>query len=154
MNIGYIYIRIHKFYDKYNVCKLGKTLNLIERNATYITNEIECGFFELAIGVPIQKLDIIERLLQNHFKSFEYHYDLDSGTEFYKKDIISLIIPYLQTLKLQFTILSKDDIKLITRKNITIKKIFNKININNLINILKLSSKNNKTNEIIIPKEH
>jgi predicted helicase len=151
MSYGYIYIRIHTSYDKYNVCKIGKTINLSLRNSTYKTSEVECGFFELVIEIQIQKLDIVERLLQNHFTLLGYHYYLDGGTEFFKKDIISLIIPYLQTLNLQFTILSNEQIKLITWKNSNIKKIFNKININNLKNILKFSV-NNK--EIIIPRQH
>lgn len=71
MNNGYIYIRIHSSYDRYNVCKLGKTLNLMERNSTYKTSEVECGFFELVIEVQKQKLNIIERLLQNHFTPSE-----------------------------------------------------------------------------------
>jgi hypothetical protein len=98
MNSGYIYIRVHDSYEKYNVCKLGKTLNLMERNSTYKTSEVECGFFELVIEVQKQKLDIIERLLQNHFKSLQYYYYLDGGTEFFKKAIIPLIVPYLKTL--------------------------------------------------------
>jgi hypothetical protein len=147
MNSGYIYIRVHSSYDKYNVCKLGKTLNLMERNSTYKTSEVECGIFELVIKVNKQKLDIIERLLQNYFKSLEYHYYLDGGTEFFKKDIIPLIIPYLKTLNCKFNVLSKEQIK-----SITWTKIGNKINITNLINILKFSSKN--INEIIIPREH
>ena len=154
MDSGYIYIRVHSSYDKYNVCKLGKTLNLMERNSTYKTSEVECGFFELVIEVKKEKLDIIEKLLQNYFKSLQYYYYLGGGTEFFKKDIISLIIPYLKTLNLQFTILSKEQINLITWKNSNIKKIVNKININKLINILKFLSKNKKTNEIIIPREH
>ena len=147
MNKGYIYIRIHTSYDKYNVCKLGKTINLIERNSTYKTGEVESGYFELAIELDIKKLDIIEKLLQNHFKLLGYYYYLDGGIEFFTKDIITLIIPYLKTLNLQFTVLSKEQIKLIIRNN-TIKKIFKKININNFINIL--TNKNNT----IIPREH
>ena len=143
MNKGYIYIRIHTSYDKYNVCKLGKTINLIERNSTYKTGEVESGYFEYAIEIEIKKLDIIEKLLQNHFKLLGYYYYLDGGIEFFTKDIIPLIIPYLKTLNLEFTILSKEQIKLIIRKN-NIKKIFNKIN------ILKIFNKNNS----IIPREH
>jgi len=141
INKGYIYIRIHTSYDKYNVCKLGKTINLIERNSTYKTGEVESGYFEYAIELEIKKLDIIEKLLQNHFKLLGYYYYLDGGIEFFTKDIISLIIPYLKTLNLQFTVLSKEQIKLIIRKN-NIKKIFNKININNF------------KNNTIIPREH
>ena len=141
MNKGYIYIRIHTSYDKYNVCKLGKTINLIERNSTYKTGEVESGYFELAIELDIKKLDIIEKLLQNHFKLLGYYYYLDGGIEFFTKDIIQLIIPYLKTLNLQFIVLSKEQIKLIIRKN-NINKIFSKINIKNF------------KNNTIIPREH
>jgi len=155
MNYGYIYIRFHSSYDKYNVYKLGKTHNLIKRNSTYKTSEVECGYFELAIKVFKSKLDIIERLLQYHFTSLGYHYYLDGGTEFFIKDSISLIIPYLETLKnLYFKVLTKEEIKLIIWKNNKAKTIFNKVNLNNLKNILKLSHKNNLTNEIIIPRSH
>jgi predicted helicase len=147
MNNGYIYIRKHVSYDKYDVCKLGKTINLIERNSTYKTGEVKCGNFELVIQVSKLKLNIIEKILQEHFKS--YHYYLDGGVEFYKKDIIQLIVPYLETLNLDFHVLSKDQIKLMIRNNI--KK---QININNLKNILKYSMRNKVTNEIIIPQEH
>jgi predicted helicase len=151
MTNGYIYIRKHSSYDKYNVCKLGKTINLINRNSTYKTGEVECGFFELVIQVSKIKLDIIERLLQNKFKS--YHYYLNGGTEFFKKDIIILIVPYLETLNLEFKVLSVEQIKLIIYQN-NIKIIFNKINIEKFKNILKYSIKNKKTNNIIIPQEH
>jgi predicted helicase len=123
MNNGYIYIRNHLSYDKYNVCKLGKTINIVERNSTYKTGEVESGYFELIIKLNKNKLDIIEKILQINFKN--YHYYLNGGTEFYKKEIIPLIIPYLQTLNLEFTILSKAQINLITRNY--------KININNSI---------------------
>ena len=153
MNYGYIYIRIHSSYDKYNVCKLGKTINLNERNSTYKTNEVESGFFELVIEVQKQKLDIIERLLQNYFKSLGYHYYLDGGIEFFKKNIIPLIIPYLQTLNLQFRILSIEEIykqlKTFTLKNNNVEKLIDKF-----INILKFLIRNKETNELIIPREH
>ena len=152
MNNGYIYIRIHSSYDKYNVCKLGKTINLINRNSTYKTGEVDCGIFELVIQVSEIKLDIIERLLQNNFKS--YHYYINGGTEFYKKDIIPLIVPYLETLNLQFKVLSKEQIKLLLVYQNNIKIIFNKINIKKFKNILKYSIKNKKTNNLIIPQEH
>ena len=151
MTNGYIYIRMHSSYDKYNVCKLGKTIDLINRNSTYKTGEVECGFFKLVIQVSKIKLDIIERLLQNNFKS--YHYYLNGGTEFFKKDIISLIIPYLETLNLEFKVLSVEQIKLIIYQN-KIKILFNKINIEKFKNILKYSIKNIKTNNLIIPQEH
>ena len=44
-NKGYIYIRRNDWYNKYNACKLGKTLNIPERNSQYITGEIEREIF-------------------------------------------------------------------------------------------------------------
>ena len=96
MSKGYIYVRTHSSYDKHNVCKLGRTLNLNERNSVYKTSEVECGFFELVIEIEQQKLDIIDRLLQNYFKSLEYHYYLNGGTEFFKKDIMELTVPFIK----------------------------------------------------------
>lgn len=38
---GYIYLRSHESYDKYNAYKLGKATNMIERDSVYATGEIE-----------------------------------------------------------------------------------------------------------------
>ena len=88
---GYIYIRSHHSYkyNEYDLCKLGKTINIIERNSTYKTGEVECGSFILVIRISKMKLDLIEKILQNKFKAFNYY--KGGGIEFYKKDIISLI---------------------------------------------------------------
>ena len=82
MRYGYIYVRLHFSYDLYNVCKLGKTNNLCERNSTYKTSEVECGIFELVIEIKQELLDIIERLLQNYFKLLNHHYYLNGGTAY------------------------------------------------------------------------
>ena len=34
---GFIYIRQSIYYDNYNICKLGKTKNIPERDNTYAT---------------------------------------------------------------------------------------------------------------------
>ena len=36
-NNGFVYIRHHKHYDTDNVCKLGKTKNIPERDNCYAT---------------------------------------------------------------------------------------------------------------------
>ena len=43
---GYIYIRKQESYDLHNACKLGKTINIPERESNYITCEIQRGYFE------------------------------------------------------------------------------------------------------------
>ena len=49
--VGYIYIREHEAYSKYDACKLGKTENIPERDNTYITGEIFRGIFTLVFEV-------------------------------------------------------------------------------------------------------
>jgi len=99
-NYGYIYIRNHKSYDIYNVCKLGKTISIPERDIQYATGEVQRGYFEVAYEVSIKKLGIIERLLQ--YKFSEYNIKYDAGTEFYDKKIIDLIEKYLIELKITY----------------------------------------------------
>ena len=135
---GYIYIRSHTSYLSYNVCKLGKTINIIERNSTYKTGEVECGSFILVIRFSKMKLDLIEKILQNKFKALNCY--KGGGIEFYKKDIIPLIVPFLSTLSCEFKVLSEEEIKNMIRSTQAIKHIFNKINIHNFINVLKHSN--------------
>ena len=55
MEIGYIYIREHESYEKYNACKVGKTLNIPERDSLYITGEIKRGIFTLVLEVKMEE---------------------------------------------------------------------------------------------------
>ena len=126
---GYIYVRYHPSYDIDDACKMGKTINIPERDTQYATGEIKRGYFEVVFKVPIRKMGIIERLLQNEFRELNVKYD--AGTEFYNKKIITLIEPYLITLGIKFRKLSKQEISDLVRE--TIKK----INIQSLIHALK-----------------
>ena len=71
MNSGYIYIREHESYEKYNACKVGKTLNIPERDSLYTTGEIKRGVFTIVLEVKKEELDIIEKELQIKFKEYE-----------------------------------------------------------------------------------
>jgi len=79
----YIYIRNHPSYDVDDACKMGKTINIPERDTQYATGEIKRGYFEPVFEVPIEKMRIVERLLQNEFRGLNIKYD--TGTEFYNK---------------------------------------------------------------------
>ncbi len=129
---GYIYVRSHPSYN--NACKLGKSCNIPERDTQYATGEIKRGYFELVFEISIKKINIIERLLQNEFYEFNIRYD--AGTEFYDKEIINLIEPYLTNMKINYKKLSKEEINNLVRCN-RVRKIINKINIKSLINVLK-----------------
>jgi hypothetical protein len=132
--IGYIYIRNHSSYDVENVCKMGKTNNIPERDSQYATGEIKRGCFDNVYQVPIEKMGIVERLLQNEFSNLNIRYD--GGTEFYNKEIISLIEPYLINIGIKYRKLSKQEISDLIRCN-RVKKTIKKINIKSLISILK-----------------
>jgi len=93
---GYIYLRSHESYDKYNAYKLGKTEDCIGRNSTYITREIVRGEFIMILQVSIDELSKIEIDLQKHFKELGLHISENGGTEFFHKLIIELIKPYLK----------------------------------------------------------
>ena len=112
---GYIYIRNHSSYDIENLCKIGKTNNIPERDIQYATGEIKRGYFEEVFEVPIEKTGIIERLI--HYEFCELNVKYDAGTEFYNKKIITLIEPYLMTLGIKYKKLTKQEISDLVRCN-------------------------------------
>ena len=144
---GYIYIRTHPSYNEYDACKMGKTTNIPERDIQYATGEIKRGYFEVVIQVPVLKLNIIERLLQNEFCYLNVKHD--AGIEFYNKKITTLIEPYLTNIGLQFKKLTKQEIDDLVRCN-RVRETLNKINIQSLIQILK----SNKPNISYKPKDY
>jgi len=97
---GYIYVRNHPSYDVDDACKMGKSDNIPDRDSQYAIGEIKRGYFEVVFEVPIEKLGNVERLLQNEFRKLNVKYD--AGTEFYNKKIITLIEPYLNTLRIKY----------------------------------------------------
>jgi len=145
---GYIYVRNHPSYDVDDACKMGKAINIPERDTQYATGEIKRGYFESVFKVPIEKMGIVERLLQNEFRELNVKYD--AGTEFYNKKIITLIEPYLITLGIKYKKLTKEEISDLVRCN-RVKKTMKKINIKSLIHILK-SKRTNKQIISYIPR--
>ena len=107
--MGYIYIRCFQHYD--DVCKMGKTHNIPERDSQYATSETKRGYFESVFEV--EKMGSIERLLQYEFREFNVKYD--AGIEFYTKRISALIEPYLIKVGIPYKKLSEDEINQLTR---------------------------------------
>ena len=90
---GYIYIRKNNWYNMFNICKLGKTVNIPDRDSTYITSEIERGHFYPIYSVDINLMDQIEKELQHEF--IDYHFYKGGGKELYSIQIINLIELFL-----------------------------------------------------------
>ena len=152
MNIGYIYIRTNEYWDLYDVFKLGKTLNIPDREQTYITSEIKRGTFAMVIEIDLIILDNVEKKLQIYFNELNLHIKFNAGIEFYKKEIINFIIPYFDKNNIKYKILSKDEIDSLVRKI----RIYNNIYIprDYQINIINKSYEYLKINEkglLIIP---
>ena len=145
---GYIYVRNHQSYDVDDSCKMGKANSIPERDSQYATGEIKRGYFEMVFEVPIEKMGIVERLLQNEFSELNVKYD--AGTEFYNKKIITLIEPYLIKLGIKYRKLTKQEISDLVRCN-RVRKTMKKINIKSLIHILK-SKRTNNQNVSYIPR--
>jgi superfamily II DNA or RNA helicase len=120
---------------------MGKANNIPERDTQYATGEIKRGYFEAVFEIPIEKMGIVERLLQNEFRELNVKYD--AGTEFYNKKIITLIEPYLITLGIKYRKLTKQEISDLVRCN-RVRKTIKKINIQSLIHILKSKRTNNQ----------
>ena len=116
MSNGYIYIRSNEYWDFYDVYKLGKTLNIPDREQTYITSEIRRGKYIMVIEIDVTFLDKIEKQLQTYFNELNLNTKFNAGTEFYKKEIMNLIIPYFESKNIKYNILSNDEIDDLVRK--------------------------------------
>ncbi len=139
MEHGYIYIRNHPSYDLHNACKLGKTINIPDRDTQYSTGEIIRGKFTHVFQVKLSQLNLIDCLLKNKFKDYNVKYT--GGTEFYSTNIINLIEPYFTNMNINFKKLTDEQIDNLTRTQ-RVKKIFKKINTKLLIDMLKNTDNN------------
>jgi hypothetical protein len=115
--MGYIYIRVHPSYDEFNCCKLGKTDNIPRRDSQYVTGEIKRGYFISVFEIFEENVNVddIERLLQIKFK--KSHVKYNAGNEFYKKNIINDIDPYLHKLNIKYKKLTQNEIDMLVRVN-------------------------------------
>jgi superfamily II DNA or RNA helicase len=123
---GFLYVREHPSYDY--TCKVGITANIPERDGVYATGELHRGkftsVFKIDLGsmgsCPVLKerekdprLKTIETTLKNTFPMFHVYYD--GGTEFFDREVIVEIEPFLQSISLHYTRLSEEEIQLLTR---------------------------------------
>jgi superfamily II DNA or RNA helicase len=125
--MGFIYIRNHESYEKYNGYKLGITENYIDRDNQYKTSEIIKGIYELIIEIKNFNLLNLEKILHKYFITLNLHIKYNGGTEFFDKKIINLIIPFLEKTNINFKVLTREDINTCQKKyhfpNINYKKL-------------------------------
>jgi superfamily II DNA or RNA helicase len=123
MNNGYFYIRDHFSYTENDVVKMGHTINPVNRDSAYLTGEYIPGDFILLIEIlnnQIYTSNKVEKIIQSEFKKYNIIYKNEKnktgGIEFYKRDVIELVVPFLNSTSIKFKILSEDDIKELIRK--------------------------------------
>jgi len=156
----YIYVREHEAYKLHNAVKLGITSCIAERDAVYKTGEINRGCFKMVLCINSfnndvicnNKLRFLERLIQNYLK--DYKVFVDGGSEFFKEEIVDLIIPYLDKLNIVYNVLTLEDIDRLL-KLYKLKLIIHSSSAK-ITNILKkwLARIKNRTVEIIQPIQH
>ena len=140
---GSIYIRDNTWYKMANVVKMGISSFAKDRSGGYITGEVERGEYLLVIEIPLEQMRCIDNLLKYNFQS--YHIYRGGGTEFYDRCVINLIEPYLQSLNIEYNVLTTSEIETMERcerirniKNIkNVKGLINKVNSNIFIQKLK-----------------
>ena len=114
---GYIYLRSNEYWDLYDVYKLGKSSNILDRENNYITSEIKRGKYVMVIELNFDIMDIVETRLQQYFNKLGFHIKFNGGTEFYKKEIIKYIIHYLMEHQINHKVLSDFEIEKLIRKD-------------------------------------
>ena len=161
-SLGYIYVRTHPSYDVENACKIGITNFFAERDYQYATGEIKRGSFELIFEICQKKTRFIEKLIHNYFKHLKIKFD--AGTEFFNKEIIVQLETYFKDIGIEFRQLSLQEIEKSIRLH-RLKKSFQKINTQGLIESLKKYSKKEKkcsefenhfeseNNRLFVPRE-
>lgn len=157
-NNGYVYIRLHIYYIKDGICKLGKTKNIPDRDNNYATGEYIRGYFVLVIEISSDQIyddTFVEKLLQNHFKN--YHSRKNGGSEYYQSNIIDEIVPFLKKTKIKFNELTEEQInnlihqERVKKSSEVLKRFFHNIKIESKENRLRNKLQNEYLNEI---KDH
>ena len=114
---GYMYIRSHPSWDKFDCYKIGITENIINRETTYITGEIERGnlikIFKF-MDISNDYLNLIDNTIKYELE--DYNFYKNAGTEFYKNDCINKLIDIFNKHIIDFIELTESDINKLTRK--------------------------------------
>ena len=126
---GYFYIRTNSYWnsESENYYKTGITQNIKNRQCPYITTEKTRGKFIKVIEFPVdkKKLKMYDDLIKLRFNNLNIRDN--GGTEFYNKDIINLIEGFLNSIGVEYKVLTDDEIDKLNRfiylKNVLSKNI-------------------------------
>ena len=122
MEFSYVYIRYCPHYEE-NVCKLGRTNNIRERDSTYKTGEQKKGQFEYVFQIFQDDIKITDEQLKEELLEYHVYYE-GGGTEFYNKKIIDRIELLFEKWGIKYKKLSREEIDELTpiKRNIESRK--------------------------------
>lgn len=110
----YVYARTNKWFEQQNVVKVGITQCCISRGASYVTGEMERGYYCFVVAIyTMSSMNIVDNCMKNYFHHLNMY--KGGGTEFYDTSIIKAIPSYLSKLNLEFDILSCKEIDALQR---------------------------------------
>ena len=110
---GFIYARTNELCDIHDCYKLGTTQNIPDREANYITGEINRGSFKYVYEIQGLCNEKCEQMLFQELKRFNLY--INAGTEFYKKDAIKYIEPFFNKHNIKYKKLSTIEIANLVR---------------------------------------
>ena len=110
---GFIYARTNELCDIHDCYKLGTTRNIPDREANYITGEINRGSFKYVYEIQGFCNEKCEQMLFQELKRFNLY--INAGTEFYKKDAIKYIEPFFNKHNIKYKKLSTIEIANLVR---------------------------------------
>lgn len=109
----YVYVRVNHWQKADKICKLGYTANIPDRNNAYLTHDYIPGEFVLVIEVDKCNGRILEKTLQREF--IRLNIRKGGGVEYYDDIIIPLIEPFVKRIGLKHKVLTKEEIKSLSR---------------------------------------
>ena len=110
---GFIYARMNELCDIHDCYKLGTTRNIPDREANYITGEINRGSFKYVYEIQGFCNEKCEQMLFQELKRFNLY--KNAGTEFYRKDVVKHIEPFFNKHNIKYKKLSAIEIANLVR---------------------------------------
>ena len=110
---GFIYARMNELCDIHDCYKLGTTRNIPDREANYITGEINRGSFKYVYEIQGFCNEKCEQMLFQELKRFNLY--KNAGTEFYRKDVVKYIEPFFNKHNIKYKKLSAIEIAKLVR---------------------------------------
>ena len=110
---GFIYARMNELCDMHDCYKLGTTRNIPDREANYITGEINRGSFKYVYEIQGFCNEKCEQMLFQELKRFNLY--KNAGTEFYRKDAVKYIEPFFNKYNIKYKKLSTIEIANLVR---------------------------------------